>query len=227
MGKGTGKLGASVFAISGGEQIVRQYNPVVTNPQTVAQVAQRAKLKLLSQLAAALAPYIAIPKKGLVSARNQFIAKNISNATFEDNRASIDLTTLQLTIGSVYLPEIGNVTVGAGGSASTALDGAAAANIESVVYIIGKKGANDELSIIDSQVVSTPGDERTFPVTLNTQDADCVIWAYGLTTVNGGASTNYGDYEAVPTNDVASLLASRSVAIASGNLTKTVGKVVN
>ena len=48
VGKGTGKLGASVFAISGGEQIVRQYNPVVSNPNTDAQVAQRAKLKLMS-----------------------------------------------------------------------------------------------------------------------------------------------------------------------------------
>ena len=181
----------------------------------------------MSQLAAALAPYIAIPKKGLVSARNQFIAKNISNATFAENTASIDLATLQLTIGSVYLPEIGNVTVGAGGVASVALSAAAAANIESVVYIVGKKGANDELSIIDSKAVSTPGDGRTFQTTVDTQDADCVIWAYGLTTVNGGARTNYGDYEAEPTDDVASLLASRSVAIASGNLTKTVGKIVN
>lgn len=227
MGKGSGKLGSSVFAISGGEQIVRQYNPVVSNPQTDAQVAQRAKLKLMSQLAAALAPYIAIPKKGLVSARNQFISKNISLATFADETASVELEKLQLTIGSVYLPEIGSVTIGAGGVASVALAAAAADNIDKVVYIVAKKGENDELSVIDNKVVSTPGDGRTFPTTVDTQNADCVIYAYGFTTINGGARSLYGDYEADVTNDVATLLASRSVSIASGNLTKTVGKIVN
>lgn len=224
MGKGSGKLGSSVFAISGGEQIVRQYNPVVSNPQTDAQVAQRAKLKLMSQLAAALAPYIAIPKKGLVSARNQFIAKNIGKATFEENTASIELTTLQLTIGSVYLPDIEG-TSGTGGSGFAAhLTSAAADNIQSVVYVAGAKGDNDELSIIESHVCDTPGDNRDFKQDFENVSGAYIIWAYGLTSVNGGARTNYADYEASVSLNIADLLASRSIAIASGNLTKTVGR---
>ena len=69
-GKGSGKLGSSVFAISSGEQIVREYNPVVENPNTPAQVEQRAKFKLLSQLASDLASALAFKKEGLVSTRN-------------------------------------------------------------------------------------------------------------------------------------------------------------
>lgn len=224
MGKGSGKLGSSVFAISGGEQIVRQYNPVVSNPQTDAQVAQRAKLKLMSQLAAALAPYIAIPKKGLVSARNQFIAKNIGNATFENNEADIELSTLQLTIGSVHLPEI-SVDEGTGeGNRTLSLASAAADNIEKVAYIVGKRGANNELTIVATEVCETAGVGRTFDCVVDMPTGFSVIWAYGFTTINGGANTAYGDYEANAQNDLAKLLASRSIAIASGNLTKTVGK---
>ena len=78
VGKGTGKLGSSVFAVSGGEQIVRQYNPNVSNPNTDAQVAQRAKFKLMSQLAAVLAPGLAFKKDSLVSPRNKFIKKRYS-----------------------------------------------------------------------------------------------------------------------------------------------------
>lgn len=224
MGKGSGKLGSTVFAISGGEQIVRQYNPVVSNPQTDAQVAQRAKLKLMSQLAAALAPYIAIPKKGLVSARNQFIAKNIGNATYADDTASVELTTLQLTIGSVFLPGIEMTTNAGTSSPAVRLASAAANNIESVAYIVAVKGANDELSVVQNYVCNTAGDDHKFMQDITAPAGSFVIWAYGFTSINGGVNTAYGDYEANVSNDLASLLASRSVAIASGNLTKTVGR---
>ena len=110
VGKGTGKLGASVFAISGGEQIVRQYNPKVANPNTDAQVEQRAKLKLMSQLAADMATSIAFRKKGLVSARNQFVSVNIGKCTFvnegENKGARIDVNQIDLTGASAAFPEI-------------------------------------------------------------------------------------------------------------------------
>lgn len=55
VGKGTGKLGASVWAVRKGVQIVREYTDKVTNPNTPAQVGQRAKFKLLTQLGAVVA----------------------------------------------------------------------------------------------------------------------------------------------------------------------------
>lgn len=227
VGKGTGKLGASVFAISGGEQIVRQYNPRVSNPNTDAQIEQRAKLKLMSQLAASLAGYIAMAKQGLVSARNQFISKNIGNATFEEGTAKIDLSTLQLTLGNSYLPELGAVTIASGGVATVQLNDAAPENVSKVAYIFAKVNAADELSVIASKVCSTPGATRVFEDTIDTKDNDGVLFAYGFTSFNGDANANYGDYNADVAEDVASLLTSRAVSIASGNLTKTVGKIVN
>ena len=99
-GKGSGKRGSSVFAISSGEQIVREYNPVVENPNTPAQAEQRAKFKLLSQLATDLANALAFKKEGLVSARNKFIAYNMKAVAYDEPTASVDLQALSVTGGS-------------------------------------------------------------------------------------------------------------------------------
>ena len=45
LGSGSGKLGSSVFSTVAGETVVRQYQPTVANPNTEAQVNQRARMK--------------------------------------------------------------------------------------------------------------------------------------------------------------------------------------
>lgn len=50
LGKFSGKVGGVVFAISNGEQIVRAYQPVVSNPKSSAQMAQRAKGNLVGRI---------------------------------------------------------------------------------------------------------------------------------------------------------------------------------
>ena len=60
--QGSGKIGEIVLAKCAGATIARAYNGNVANPSTSAQVDNRAKLKLISQLSAALAPVIAMPK---------------------------------------------------------------------------------------------------------------------------------------------------------------------
>ena len=42
----SGKLGSSVFTITKGITIERQYQPRVFNPRTIGQVGQRAKFRL-------------------------------------------------------------------------------------------------------------------------------------------------------------------------------------
>lgn len=51
IGTGSGKLGSSVFAVRAGQQIVRQYQPIVLNPKTEGQVLQRARFKAAVQSA--------------------------------------------------------------------------------------------------------------------------------------------------------------------------------
>lgn len=85
VGKGTGKLGASVWAIRKGVQIVREYTDKVSNPNTPAQVGQRAKFKLLTQLAAVVAG------AGMFF-RNLNAGESMRNAFMRANMGAVELS---------------------------------------------------------------------------------------------------------------------------------------
>lgn len=102
VGKGTGKMGASVFVVRKGEQIVRQYQPIVDNPKSTAQVQQRAMMKLASQLSAVLSFHLEPMKMAAVkgqSARNVFVKSLFMDSamSFAGDKASADLSKLKLT----------------------------------------------------------------------------------------------------------------------------------
>lgn len=221
LGKGSGKLGSSVFAISGGEQIVRQYNPVVSNPNTPAQVAQRAKLKLMSQLAADLAPILAIPKDGLKSTRNIFVSKNIGLATYENNEASIDVRNLQITAGSGFLPRIELLSTASGIDVGLSVD--APEDIVKVVYILLKTGNDFQLQIVESVVVETPGAGRRFEYVFHSEESTGFVLAYGIKATTTQAGVSFDDYEADTATAVASLVTSRKMKNAASSLTTTKG----
>lgn len=199
VGKGSGKLGASVFAISGGEQIVRQYNPQVANPNTAAQVAQRAKLKLMSQIAAALAPALAFKKQGLVSARNQFVSKNIGlvdvDMALGDEMATVDYTKLQITGGSIVIPSP-SYGQGQGSGMVVKLAAAAPTGVARVVYVHVKNTSSDKLSVEEIVVASTPGSDGKFQANLVSSAEEGVLFAYGIMDKDAGATAKFDNYEA-------------------------------
>lgn len=192
LGKGTGKLGSSVFAISGGVQIMREYNPEVSNPNTEAQIAQRAKLKLMSQLGAALAPALGFVKMGLVSARNQFVSKNIGLCSFDENQAAVEVTALQLTPSSVAFSGLSASTDG--GVASFNLASAAAGDIKRVVYFVFEQTDFNQLQYVASKIVTEAGEGRTFPTTFNLLAGSFVVYAYGIKDNSVNATIRYEDY---------------------------------
>lgn len=100
VGKGTGKLGASVWAIRKGVQVVREYTDKVSNPNTPAQVGQRAKFKLLTQLGAVVAG------DGMFF-RNLNAGESMRNAFM---RANMPAVTLSPT-GNVALLNVGAVVL--------------------------------------------------------------------------------------------------------------------
>lgn len=214
-GKGTGKVGNSVWAVSGGVQIVRPYNPNVTNPRTDAQVAQRAKLKLMSQLAAVLAPGIAFKKKGLVSARNQFVSANIGNVTFvsgaEENSAQINMSRIDLTGGSRSLPSLTHSQFDTHGG-TLSLSGAAAEDIKAVVYVLCEYSDEEKISLVDVIVSNTPGEGRTFEAQAPAISAAAFALGYGVISADSATLDQYLSYyviEGAPTGvlDVISKLA--------------------
>lgn len=221
-GKGTGKVGNSVWAVSGGVQIVRPYNPNVSNPNTDAQMEQRAKLKLMSQLAAALADVIAFKKQGLVSARNQFISANIGKCTFTEGKAKISIPKLDLTGGSVSIPDM-EINVDQQNNLGVQLEAAAPSSVSAMVYIATTTDANDQLIVHDVKMSTTPGDSRLFSVSFPNIPGDGTILAYGIINASARELTLYQNYEADQNTEYASLEVSLKDVVKNGTKTKTNG----
>lgn len=221
-GKGTGKKGSDVYAISGGEQIVRQYNPVVSNPNTDGQVSQRARFKLASQLSAALAPSIVIPKKGLLSARNQFVKKNMDYIYSNAGGATASYENLQLTDGNRGLPAIHIEPIGQD-SIQMDLVSEVTASVSRVVYNVYTKTTEDQLQLALSRIVPATSDNPNAAVTIVRPSGDIVIYAYGMTDKNSGASAKYGNYQVQSGQDIAALVASRKLSAADYSFTQTRG----
>lgn len=221
VGKGTGKLGSSVFAVSGGEQIVRQYNPNVSNPQTTAQVKQRARFKLLSQIAAALASILAYTRDGLKSARNQFVMKNFYLTSCPEDTAEVTLAELQLTPGSAALPAL-NVARASANSISAGFSADYSASYDRVVYACVEKTENDKLSVY-SVKTQEKGQDGHFTATINAPSTACLVYAYGVKFNSASAKTKFDNYiatagetEAFLGTDVKTLMANATLSATSG-----------
>lgn len=221
-GKTKGKIGSIVFSTSGGETIAREYNPNVSNPNTMAQINQRARLKLMSQLSASLAPVIAIPKKGLVSARNQFTKMNFDQSMAENGVAQITYENLQLTNGNLGLPTIEATRAQETGITINLAEDAHLA-VNRVVYILYRKTSEQKLQFVTSVVVEGAGANGTFPATLPYTEGDIVLYAYGMRDTSESASAKYGNMQVANAVDVARLTAYRNISSEDFQFTETRG----
>lgn len=225
LGSGTGKLGNSVFTSVAGEQIVRQYQPSVANPNTSAQVEQRSKFKLASQIASVMAPAIAIPRKGLISSRNAFVKQNFPFIYQDNDGAKITLENIQLTNGSRGLPMITG-TRSQAGALTISLANSAAPNISRVVYTVFRKNSEAELEVLRSVVVVREEDGQTnddFETVIGGCDGDIVVYGYGMSDLSSAASAKYGNMHITDGLDLARLAANRELSASDFAFTQTRG----
>lgn len=226
-GKTSGKIGSIVFSTSAGETIAREYNPHVANPNTEAQVNQRARMKLMSQLSSALAPVITMQKMGLVSARNQFTKRNFGYSYASDGQAQVSYENLQLTQGNAALPRInfgGNT-----GSYYLRLEESADASVTRVVYIAYRKTAEGKLQFYYSAIEEEAGNDGKFSHNLPADfPADnFVFYAYGMKDLNAKATAQYGELNVTTANDLATLVATRKISLTDYQFTQTRGATAN
>lgn len=92
-----GKKGGIITYKVGDMILAREYTPKVHNPRTEKQVQQRAKIKLLSQLAAVFRPIIAIFPTSEKSARAIFARLNYPQITALGTIAEIDYSLVSLS----------------------------------------------------------------------------------------------------------------------------------
>lgn len=240
-GKTTGKIGSIVFSTSGGETIAREYNPHVANPNTPAQVNQRARMKLMSQLSTALAPVIAMTKDGLVSKRNKFVKKNFDNSYALNGVAQISYENVQLTEGSTGLPQVVvdiNTAPDTPPMPIVALAEDPSASVSRVVYCAFVKSDENRLSFVASHIADTRGTRsikfiQEFPELLvNTtgQDPDFareyVIYAFGMADTSEKATARYGNLNVQSASDLATLVANRTISFEDFQFTQTRGTTI-
>ena len=223
-GKTTGKIGSIVFSTSGGETIAREYNPHVANPNTQAQVDQRARMKLMSQLSACLSPVIAMTKEGLVSKRNKFVKRNFANSYASQGVAQISYENVQLTEGNAPLPQIvGTFSSNQGVEcAYSGFNDAPSSSLSRVVWCLFQKTDQGSLQLIESHIVTTKWDDDKgvyFPVEWDLLDGDAtagasenyVVYAYGMSDTSERATAAYGNLNVMSASDIARLVATRSI----------------
>lgn len=219
--KGSGKLGNMVVAKVAGETIARDYNPNVANPNTNLQVSQRSRFKLASQVSAALAPIIAIPRQGLKSARNLFVKKNFENFVKVGNNSAVNLPALQITNGSIAAPVIyvdhGNTQI------SASLADSIPEGLSRMVYCLFKVDAKQQLNFVQSAIVDTPGTGNDYAAIFPAMSEQILVLAYGIYDADASASAKYADYAVSSAQDIAQLVATRALATTDFRFTKTAG----
>ena len=218
----TGKLAETVMVVRNGEQIARKYQPVVSNPSSPAQIAQRAKLKMISQLSAIMAPVIAMPRQGSITSRNIFTKRNIGNATYVDNTASIPLEGIKLTSSVVALPGL-TVTVDTNNDVTMRLGGAID-NVDRVVYSIFAIQGDDEMRLEGSVVVNKGSNSSVFEGTYSSQHVGRhLVLAYGIRDNNDAARAIFGDMTVPSAQQIAKLVVTRTLRESDITLTETQG----
>ena len=226
-GKISGKIGSVVFSTSGGETISREYNPHVSNPNTQAQVNQRARMKLMSQLAASLSPVITMTKDGLVSKRNKFTSRNFDACYVSDGTAQITYENVQLTEGNTALPALDASADLASDSMSivVGLTDNPTATIKRVVYCLFRKTNEGKLEYVDSVIISTRNSSVSklyfYGGFANVATAEYVIFAYGMSDTSERATAAYGNLNVVTASDIAKLVATRSISYNDFQFTQT------
>ena len=224
-GVGTGKLGSMVYSVRNGQQIVRQYNPIVANPSTAAQVEARAKLKLMSQLAAIVAPVIAINAEGLRSKRNQFISRNYPLAGYDDKAAQIDMAGVQLTASNTAFPDF-EVDRANGKSIAVHLSEDAKNLFDRVIYCAVISQSDGSLRLWDDVLVTDAGAGGLFPAVLPYTPNAIAVYGYGIRANNDDAKAAYANLKSGDAGKLAEILTTRSATLAAITISETKGCVL-
>ena len=216
----SGKVADVVMSVRNGQQIVRKYQPVVSNPKTANQYTTRARFKLVSQLSASLAPFIAIKRQGGVSGRNIFFQINFPYSSFEGDEAHIDMLSVQITNSRRGFPALRT-------TAQTATEemiylSSDVEGIDRVVYVIATRNAKNEIVVVDSAVVEK-GEVSGHPFSYisSRYTYDSYVFSYGLVSSNLTKSTRFGNIELLDASSIAKLVVYSSDADVEQLITAT------
>lgn len=218
----SGKTGSFTYRQSRGQTIVSQYQPSVKNPNSAGQQAQRAKFKLMSQLAAVMAEGFGTmginerPARQRPTTRNAFVSLNMPKVTTAETAngvtASIEMDKLDLTSSSRYLGTMdedeGLITV------STVDEAITTVRFVDVYYVNDDVTKPVVLKIQDSAV--SDGDATYVVGTLGKH----TVLAYGLIPTASASQATLDNLHTPSTTDFISAV-QLSTLVSSGEIIET------
>lgn len=146
-----GKKGGVVTYQVGETMLAREYNPHPANPRTEKQVAQRAKIKLLSQIAAIFRSIIAIFPGSGKSSRAIFAKINYPKIDALSTTAEIDYTSVSLTDSNRPITQVAKdiAFLSSGVRMLIGLPEEPTQDIKRVFYYVYTKTDNGKLQLLD------------------------------------------------------------------------------
>lgn len=215
----TGKFAGAAFQQSPGNGTILREVVKPTNPSTEAQVEQRAKFKLMSQVATAFKSVIAMKREGNITPRNMFVKINSPLVEFnkEESRAEIQLDLLQLTksVQNVGLTAELNTETGD----AAAVLSADMPILYGAVFVHANTNSNGvNIKGIARETVAEPA--ASISHTFSDSQVGDVILAYGITQDTAGLAVKYGNLSAENNDGWLSVLSNLAE---SSSLTKTAG----
>lgn len=217
-----GRVGSIVYRVRNGETIASQYQPNVANPSTPAQVQNRAKLKLLSQLGAAVEPAIAIPRVGAITPRNAFTKVNYQHTQYAGDVANIKLADMQFTDSAIGIDGF-SADRTSGVKIVVVLNSDQSQSFDKVMYIICEKLDSGAIRVAASELCTDPGANGTFPAELPYFAGNISVHAYGLREMSAAAHAAFSNISAPAASQVAQLVATRKVSAGDVTLSETRG----
>lgn len=220
----TGKFAGAAFQQSPGNGTILREVVKPVNPSTEAQVEQRAKFKLMSQVATAFKSVIAMKREGNITPRNMFVKLNSPLLTFDkaQSRAEIELAKLQLTKSAQ------TVRIETAFDAEARTGGADIITDLPILYgavfvLIGQRNEQPYIKAIVRESLGEDAPGSSVSGSFNDVSVGDVVLTYGITQDTTGLAVKYGNVESAEGDAWLSILNNLAE---SSSLTQTVGAVM-
>lgn len=241
----SGKMGNAVFRQRNGETVISQYQPIVKNPNTLAQQNARAAFKLATQLSAIMAP--AIGTMGTINrparqktARNSFVSRNYPLISTTSDPTSADKVTATIAMEKVQLTDsmkqFGSISATARqnqiGGTIEGLPSLGLNNMSAKVVLVGyEQLENGGRRAYVHSMIDVPKNTQsvtpsfTFNFSSLPSSADFTILAFGMIELTTGkAKVDYNNIH-TPSDDnfISSVVIDQSLSEGSMEVTNTIG----
>lgn len=227
----SGKMGNAVFRQRNGQQIVAQYQPIVRNPRSANQSSQRARFKLMSQLAAVVADglggtmsILSRPERG-ASPRNNFVKENFNlcvgsfDSGTAEATATINLAQLQLTksfkpLGTMFLDT-------QQGDSEVKVTINNMPNEITTVRLVTIGSSNNTPIVTDIRTVQVANNEivEVIPLPAFADAKKAVVLAYGIIPLSSQARQNLSNITTLDGNEASLVL---EQYYTDGSITETI-----